>query len=564
MTHPQLILPRIVQSPRVKSIRTSAALTLITLTLLVVAGATTATAQTYTDLYNFNVSGGDTPWVNDALLVQGRDGNLYSTSSHGGTHDLGFVFKITVGAKLTVLYSFDGVHGSYPYNGLTLGTDGNFYGTTFLGGANNWGTIFKITPSGSLTILYSFTNGTDGNSPWSPPIQAADGNFYGTTCGCPNFYGSFAGTMYKLTPSGNLTTLHQFGLNPVTDGVNPQDPLVQAMDGSLYGTTTNQGRYNSGTIFKITPAGEFKTIYSFDPSLGARTYGRLIQDSDGNFYAPGRDGGKFGDGVVYEINSAGKFTAIHTFDGSDGRYEWAGLALANDGNFYGTSPLGGATNHGTIYRISPDGSFSVLYDFDGTTGSQAYTTLLQHTNGTLYGLTYSGGAHNDGVFYSFDVGLPPFVNLVSTTGEVGASIKVLGEGLTGTTAVSFNGTPATFKVWADTYLAATVPSGATTGPVTVTTPTGVLTSNHGFRVHPVILAVTPASGAAGTPVVIAGTSFTQTTKVAFGGGATTASFTVDSDTQITATVPAGAPTGYIVLTTAGGKSRSPDTFTVTQ
>jgi hypothetical protein len=117
-------------------------------------------------------------------------------------------------------------------------------------------------------------------------------------------------------------------------------------------------------------------------------------------------------------------------------------------------------------------------------------------------------------------------------------------------------------VRSDTYLTAMVPSGATTGSVTVATPTGTLTSNHEFRVHPVILIVTPASALAGTPVVITGTSFTQTTKVTFGGGNAAATFTVDSDSQVTATVPAGASTGYIVLTTAGGKSRSPDRFTI--
>jgi len=108
-----------------------------------------------------------------------------------------------------------------------------------------------------------------------------------------------------------------------------------------------------------------------------------------------------------------------------------------------------------------------------------------------------------------------------------------------------------------------VPSGATTGSVTVTTASGTLTSNHEFRVHPVVLTVAPATGAAGTPVVITGSSFTQTTKVTFGGGKAAATFTVDSDTQVTATVPAGAPSGYIVLTTEGGRSRSPDIFTVT-
>ncbi|HXM19949.1 MAG TPA: IPT/TIG domain-containing protein [Terriglobales bacterium] len=104
--------------------------------------------------------------------------------------------------------------------------------------------------------------------------------------------------------------------------------------------------------------------------------------------------------------------------------------------------------------------------------------------GKIYGMAGNGGTHKWGVVYSFDVGLGPFVSLVSTTGKVGITIEVLGQGFTGTTAVSFNGTAATFTVVSDTYLKTTVPSGATTGFVTVTTPGGTLTSNKEFRVKP--------------------------------------------------------------------------------
>ena len=473
------------------------------------------------------------------------------------------MFKITPAGTLTVLYNFDGTHGSYPYTGLTLGTDGNFYGTTFQGGPGNYGTIFKITPSGSLTTLYSFKNGTDGNSPWAPPMQGTDGNFYGTTCGCPGLIGHIGGTAYKITPSGQFTTLYQFANDPVRDGVNPLNPLVLAIDGSFYGTTDNQGAYNQGTIFKLTAAGKLTTLYNFDIAHGNRTYGQLVQASDGEFYAPTTGGGKFNEGVVYRLSPAGKYTVLHNFGGSDGAIGWAGLVLATDGNFYGTSEAGGTTKDGTIYRISPDGSFSVLYDFDGTTGSQSYATLLQHTNGILYGVTYAGGSYNDGVFYSFDVGLGPFVRLVPTVGKIGDTVGILGQGFAGATGVSFNGTSANFTVGSDTYLEATVPSGATTGAVIVTIPGGTLTSNQNFRVMPVILSFSPTSGPVGTSVTITGNGFTQTTNVKFGGVRAT-SFTVNSDTQVTAIVPAGAKTGHIAISTPGGWTRSPGIFTVTQ
>ncbi|MGA8154307.1 MAG: choice-of-anchor tandem repeat GloVer-containing protein [Terriglobales bacterium] len=290
---------------RLKSFHTSPALILII--CLVAAIAPAADAQTFDVLYNFGSNSGD-PSESQGLLVQGRDGNLYGTSYSGGSHDLGTVFMSTPAAALTVLYSFDGTHGANPYGGLTLGTDGNFYGTTAFGGTFNDGTIFKIPPDGKLRVLYNFTNGSDGETPWTAPIEGTDGNFYGTTCGCP-YGGAFAGTVYKITPSGKLTTLHQFAPNARRDGVNPQDALIQATDGSFYGTATNQGTYDRGTVFKITARGKFTVIHTFDGVHGGRaslgTYAQLVQGSDGDLYAPTPGGGKFGDGVVYKVTPGG-------------------------------------------------------------------------------------------------------------------------------------------------------------------------------------------------------------------------------------------------------------------
>ena len=134
--------------------------------------ATSAHAQTYTDLYNFGSASGDplSPQYS-GIVAQGRDGNLYSTTPAGGTGNLGTVFKITAGGAVSVLYSFDGTHGKVPYSGLTLGTDGNFYGTTSLGGSADIGVIFKITPTGTYTVLHTFAS-SDGYTPYAPPIQA--------------------------------------------------------------------------------------------------------------------------------------------------------------------------------------------------------------------------------------------------------------------------------------------------------------------------------------------------------------------------------------------------------
>jgi hypothetical protein len=223
---------------------------------------------------------------------------------------------------------------------------------------------------------------------------------------------------------------------------------------------------------------------------------------------------------------------------------------------------------GTIFRMSAIGQISSLYDFDSTTGAIPEVTLLQHTNGILYGDTYEGGTSKPacgnvgcGVFYRWNAGLKPFVSLVSTSGKIGKTIEILGQGFTGTTGVSFNGVAATFTFVSGTYLTAVVPTGATTGSVTVKTPGGTLTSNKTFRVTPVILSFSPTSGKVDTSVVITGNSLLQTNKVTFGGVKAT-TFTVNSNSQVKATVPTGAVSGKIGVTTSGGSATSSGTFTV--
>jgi uncharacterized repeat protein (TIGR03803 family) len=466
---------------------------------------------------------------------------------YGGNKLSGVVFRINPSGTPTAFYKFnhDASGGS---SGLTLGQDGNFYGATWNVYTYD-GTIFRITPGGSLTVLYSFTGGTDGSSPLAPPIQGTDGSLYGTTS-CHS--DSCQANAYRISTSGSFTLLAAL---PGSSAA----PLIQATDGNFYGTSTSDdGTYRYGTVFKLTPQGVLTVVYKFD---GAPVSGPVIQGRDGNFYGTTQ-------GVVFKLTPRGSMTVLHTFGDpnypNDGRNPFGGLVEATDGNFYGVTTYGGTNfEQGVIYRINSAGVYSVLYNFVEALGRQASSTPIQHTNGNIYGAAGMGGTNMDGVLYSLDLGLAPFVRLVSTSGKVGTPITILGQGFTGASSVSFNGTQATFKVWSDTYLKATVPSGATTGSVTVTTASGMLTSNQPFRVRPVILSVTPATGAAGTPVIITGTSLTQTTKVTFGGDKAAATFTVDSDTQVTATVPAGAPAGYIVLTTTGGRSRSPEAFTVT-
>ncbi|MFZ0953174.1 MAG: choice-of-anchor tandem repeat GloVer-containing protein, partial [Candidatus Sulfotelmatobacter sp.] len=468
---------------------------------------------------------------------------------------------------LTTLFSFDrgsSINGYSPVGSLVQGVDGNFYGTTAFGGDsgcteyyetyNGCGTVFKITPGGTLTTLHSF-DGSDGAFPLSGGlVQASDGNFYGTT----------TSTVFKITAGGAFATLHIFD---GTDGAYPEAGLVQGTDGNFYGTTSAgglsgcgiQAEDGCGTIFKITAEGAFATLHIFDETDGYGSLSGLVQGPNGNFYGTAYYGGvncdPLGCGTVFKIAPGGTLRTLHTFNDTVGTDPYAGLVGATDGNLYGTTTYGGANANGTIFKITPSGTLTTLHSFDGTDGTEvgslAPVALIQATDGNFYGVIGGGGAYGDGTVYRLSTGLGPFVSFLRSLGTVGRTAQILGQGFTGTTSVSFNGTPAAFTVESDTYLTAVVPAGASTGVVTVTTPGGTLTSNKTFRVVPQIKSFSPTNGPVSTSVVITGESFIGVIDVHFGNVKVT-SFTVDSDTQITATVPAGAETGKISVCTSGG------------
>ena len=517
---------------------------LILCLLLVCAVATSA--QTYKDIFEFNgTTNGCCPQY-PATLAQGEDGNLYGTTSTGGSNSVGVAFKLTPTGTQAVLYSFDIIHGSNPNGGLTLASDGNFYGTSEHGGAHAYGNIFQLTPSGTLNVLYDFTGNSDGGYPLAPPIQGTDGNLYGT---------SYPGISYKISTKGAFKIIKKI---PST----PYGPLLQGTDGAFYGVTEQGGTAGVGTIFKIAKTSVI-TLYNFDTTHGAYPYGGLAQGADGNFYGTTSAGGTSNSGVIFQLTPNGTLTVIYNFDSThpaNGYQSFSGLVAATDGNLYGSTIFGGNADSGVLFKITTNGTYSVLSNFDNTHGSGAYPTLFQYTSGKFFGLTSKGGAAGKGVAYSLDNSVGPFVALTSTLGLVGKSVGILGNGLTGTTAVKFNGASANFTVVSDTYLTAKVPSGET-GIITVTTPSGTLSSSQQYRVTPKITSFNPPSGSVGSSVVVSGSGLVQAATVTLGGVKVT-SFTVNSDKQVTITVPTGAKTGKIVITTPGGKATSGKVFTV--
>ena len=506
----------------------------------------TANAQTYQELVDFVGANGCCPQY-PTMMAQGRDGNLYGTTPTGGVNNVGIVFKITPAGSQTILHQFDTTHGSTPNGGLVLGADGNLYGTTKLGGTNSYGTIFKITPSGVLTVIYDFTGNADGGYPVAPLVLATDGNFYGT---------SYPGVAFKYSPQGVFTIINK--IPTVSYG-----PLLQASDGNFYGVTEFAGTFSAGTIYKIAGS-TVTTLYSFDGTHGSYPIGGLVQGADGDLYGTTTAGGTTNAGVIYKITPAGSLTVLVDFDSVhtlNGYQAFAGLVAGSDGNLYGATIWGGTSGYGEIFQMTTGGAYTALYNFVAASGDGAYSTPMQHTSGKLFGLTTRGGVDGKGGIYSYDSGLGPFVSLVSTLGPVGATVGILGSGFAGTTSVQFNGTPASFHVVSNTYLTATVPSGET-GFVTVTTASGRLLSSKTYRVTPQIKTMAPTSGPVGTTVVLTGFGLIQATTITVGGVRVNA-FTVNSDQQVTFSVPAAAKTGKVVLTTPGGKATSSTVFTVT-
>jgi uncharacterized repeat protein (TIGR03803 family) len=472
-------------------------------------------AQTYNTLYSFcsqaNCADGAAP---EAVLVQGTDGNLYATTVNGGTNGYGTVFKISPAGQLTPLDLFNGTDGDQPFGGLVQATSGSFYGITRYGGdvANcnapmGCGTVFKMSPSGGLKALHVFS-GSDGEQGLSTLVQATNGYFYGTAsnggdivnCNAP--FG--CGTIFKISPNGTLTTLQSL---EYTNGAYPYAGMIQATNGMLYGTMQYGGVNGYGTVYEITPSGTLTTLYNFCSQAnctdGAIVLGGLVQATNGYFYgttwAGGTSGGcaPWGCGTVFRISPAGHLTTLYDFcsqaNCTDGAHPYVALVQGTDGNLYGTTTAGGANINmscngnngcGTVFKITPGGKLTTLYRFAGypTDGAQPQAGLVQDTNGAFYGTTQLGGANNAGTVFSVSVGLGPFVVTERTSGAVGAAVNILGTDLTGATSVTFNGTPATFTVVSASLITTTVPTGATTGKVEVTTPSGTLSSNVPFRV----------------------------------------------------------------------------------
>jgi uncharacterized repeat protein (TIGR03803 family) len=388
-----------------------------------------------TRIYSFKASDGLNP---GARLLQASDGNFYGTTLSGGAHSAGTVFRVDSSGTFTTLHSFDrdldginpgeliqadghlygttagdqaypphagtifradlegevetihqffGADGQNPRAPLMQASDGNFYGTAYAGGGYGLGLVFQLTPSGVYTPLHHF-NHSDGALPSGGLIEGSSGYLYGTTVGTNENHEY--GTVFRITASGELVTLHAFS----SSGGNPRSALVFGADGALYGTTNRMRLLYPdpegvvpGTVFRLKAAGQFDTLHTFQWEDGAGP--ALIQGADGAFYGTTAAGGTSNLGTAFRLTSDGQYQALHDFNGSDGSYPTA-LIQADDGNLYGATAAGGAADFGTIFRMTADGELTTLHVLQGTEGAHP-SQLMQASDGKLYGVATYGG-----------------------------------------------------------------------------------------------------------------------------------------------------------------------------
>lgn len=370
-------------------------------------------APAFSVLYFFDNGGVPSGGAPKTAVTPVGDGGYYGTTSTGGAHGFGTVYKLSADGQYTVLYDFTDVDGdSLPLGAVILDGEGNLYGTTYgASGTAHGATIYKLTPAGEHTVLHQFlgTNRSEGSALKGGLVGDGDGNLYGTAfsdggnpCAC--------GVIFRLAPDGTYTVLHSF---VGTDGSHPTGTLVRDRVGNLYGTTINGG-LGYGTVFKLDRRGVLTVLYAFaGGSDGEAPNGDLVRDADGNFYGTTQAGGgtpcnyngAVGCGTVFKLTPGGTKSLVYAFqDGADGQLPPAGLYRnPQTGALYGTTSLGGdlscsSIGCGTIFVIKPDGTKQTLHLFNSYFGAGPGAPLVRGQGRDLIGTTGGARKHAGTIF----------------------------------------------------------------------------------------------------------------------------------------------------------------------
>ena len=392
-------------------------------------------------------------------VTQASDGALYGTTDAGGLFGYGTVFRLTTAGAIRTLYSFNGADGAFQGGSLVESANGDFFGTTegyglygLYGETHGYGTVFRMTPSGDLTNLHIFTGGADGGYPWSNLVLASDGNFYGTCAGG----GAGYGTVFRITPGGALTTIHTF---TNAEGYEP-GLLLQGVDGDLYGLTY------SGSVFRMTLAGTLTILYV------TGWYPRsLAQGTDGNLYATLLWGGNATQsGAVVGMTTTGAVTMLFEFSSTDGRNPYALIAAA-DGLLYGGTLDYGPSGSGTLFRMTTSAGLTTLQSFKYEGDPASPAIVVQGSDGLLYGSGGGGQAHIGGAVtrISGTYAVPILSSLKPKSVNAGGpafTLTVKGSSFQKFSTVIWNGRPLATTYISAAALAAVVPADLTVAPGT--------------------------------------------------------------------------------------------------
>jgi uncharacterized repeat protein (TIGR03803 family) len=381
----------------------SAALLLAVVLMSAAVATQSAQAQTFTVLHSFT---GSLDGAYPTGLVRDAAGNLYGTTSNGGTYGYGTVFKVDTGGREIVLYSFrGGTDGALPAD-LIQDAYGNLYGTTAEGGGTGcWhgygcGTVYRVSSKGKESVLYRFTGGTDGASPMGTLFREPDGRLYGTTqiggdlsCYPP----AGCGTVFVVSKAGEEKVLHSFN---VSDGFLPWAGVIPDAEGNLLGTTEGGGDPGYGNVFKLNKAGKETVLYHFDkPQQGQFPQSGLTLGKAGTLYGTTVQGGAYGNGTVFKVSKRGVGTVLYSFSWPDGVNPFAGVILDSKGNLCGDTEMGGLSGYGTVYKLDASGTLTLLHAFDGPDGKYPFDNLIRDAKGNFYGTASSGGSAGYGTVW---------------------------------------------------------------------------------------------------------------------------------------------------------------------
>jgi uncharacterized repeat protein (TIGR03803 family) len=374
--------------------------------------------STYAKLKDFGIGMGGYPL---GTLIQMPDGKLYGVTASGGSCGHGVIFSFDPSDSIyTTLKDFGSNNtGTSMHGSLIQASDGKFYGMTYNGGISNRGVIFSFDPFHSTyTKLKDFDN-TNGSYPYGSLIQTSDGKLYGMT-----YQGgsSNQGVIFSFDPTtSTYAKLKDFD---GTNGRYPYGSLLQAIDGKLYGMTSEGGSGNYGVIFSYDPAtSTYTKLKDFNGINGRNPYGSFVQASDGKLYGMTSQGGGSSFGIIFSFDpSNSTYTKLKDFDNTNGGSPYGSLIQASNGKLYGTASGGGSSNYGVIFSYNLSNStYTKLKDFDNTNGGSPYGSLIQASNGKLYGMTFGGGINGYGVSFSYDLSASTYTKLVDFDGSNGSN-----------------------------------------------------------------------------------------------------------------------------------------------